>query len=431
MTWQAEYRFRRHDGSYVHVEDRGYFLRDDAGRAYRLIGSMRDVTAMKALLAREQHARSQAESASRAKDEFLAMLGHELRNPLAPIVTGLELMRLRGSGAVTRELAVLERQAHHLIGLVDDLLDISRVTHGKIELKREPLEIAQVVAAAIETTRPLIEERLHLLDVQVAPRGLEVYADRARLAQAIGNLVNNAAKYTEPGGRIAISAAREGDAIAIAVRDTGIGIEPTMLPHIFSMFVQERQSLDRSRGGLGLGLCIVKSIVELHGGTVEPRSAGRGRGSELTIRIPATITTRITERPREQQVAKPRATGCRIIVVDDNEDAADMLSILLEQLGNTTRVAHDAFDALRIVEEFTPDLAVLDIGLPVIDGYELARRLRQRTQPMVLIALTGYGQASDKEQAVRAGFDAHLVKPIAIDKLQAEITRLTRGPQAS
>ncbi|MEJ7596964.1 MAG: ATP-binding protein [Kofleriaceae bacterium] len=432
MTWQAEYRFRRHDASYFHIEDRGYFLRDVGGRAYRMIGSMRDVTAMRALLAREQQARSQAESGSRAKDEFLAMLGHELRNPLAPIVTGLELLRSRGNVAAARELAVLERQAQHLIRLVDDLLDISRITNGTIELKREPFEISQVVVSAIETVRPLVEGRSHLLDVKVPPRGLEVYGDRARLAQAIGNLLNNAAKYTEPGGRIAIRAARDGDVVSIVVRDTGIGIEPGMLPHIFSRFVQERQALDRSQGGLGLGLCIVKSIVELHGGTVEVKSAGRGHGSELTIRIPATITTRVSERPLEQPIAKPRATGCKIMVVDDNEDAADMLSILLEQLGNTTRVAHDAFDALRIVEEFSPDLAVLDIGLPVMDGYELARRIRQRpsAEPMALVALTGYGQPSDKETAAQAGFDAHLVKPIGIDALEAVIARLTR-PQPS
>ena len=425
MTWLAEYRFERADGSYIIVEDRGYFLRDVGGRAYRVIGTLRDITELKALIAREQHARSEAENASRAKDEFLAMLGHELRNPLAPIVTGLELLRLR-HGDAAKELVVLERQAHHLIRLVDDLLDISRITHGKIALDRQRFEVAAAIAAGIETARPLIEARMHTLAVRVPDRGLEVVADRARLAQAIANLVNNAAKYTEPGGEIVVTAERAGDSIAIRVRDNGIGMEPAMLPHVFHMFVQERQAIDRSQGGLGLGLSIVRSLVELHGGTVTATSKGRGQGSELLIRIPAAPPAVAVA---ELAVHAPRAlagVGRKIMVVDDNADAADLLSILLEQMGNTTRVAHDAHAALRLAEEFVPDLAVLDIGLPEIDGYELARRLRARTDSSLrLIALTGYGQASDKETARRAGFDAHLVKPIEIDTLAAVIDEVS------
>jgi CheY-like chemotaxis protein/two-component sensor histidine kinase len=366
--------------------------------------------------------------ASRAKDDFLAMLGHELRNPLAPIISGLELLRLRAKAGghvdPDQDLQVLQRQAQHLIHLVDDLLDTSRIAHGKIELVRERLEVASVVAAAIETASPLVESRKHTLDVDVAAHGLVVEADRARLTQAIANLLTNAAKYTEPGGHIAVSARRAGDAIAIAVRDNGIGIAPDMLPRVFNMFVQERQALDRSRGGLGLGLAIVRNLVELHGGSVESKSDGQGRGSEFVIRIPAVVTTEVRVTDTPPQIEK-RLRGRKIMVVDDNADAAELLAMLLEQLGNTTRVAHDATGALQIVEEFAPELAVLDIGLPVIDGYELARRIRSRNgeQPH-LIALTGYGQASDKERAHSAGFDAHLVKPVAIGALQALIAKL-------
>ena len=424
-AWTCEYRFMRSDGTYCDIEDRGFFVRETDGRAFRMIGSMRDVTAMKALLAREQNARREAESASRAKDEFLAMLGHELRNPLAPIVTGLQLMRLRASNKLGKELNVLERQAQHLIRLVDDLLDISRIAHAKIELKKERIELATVVASALETASPLIQSRMHTLEVNVASRGLEIDADRARLAQAIGNLLNNAAKYTEPGGTILITARREAQHIALSVRDTGIGIDPDMLPTVFTMFVQETQALDRAQGGLGLGLTIVRSMVELHGGSVEARSAGRGLGSEFTIRIPpAVVAAKAAPVKAERRVR--RSPGRRILVVDDNVDAADLLSMMLERMGNTTRVAHDASAALQLIDDFAPELAVLDIGLPVMDGYELARLLREHpvSKSTRLIALSGYGQPSDRERSAGAGFDAHLVKPIAVETLEAVIDKL-------
>jgi signal transduction histidine kinase/ActR/RegA family two-component response regulator len=429
-VWTAEYRFERTSGDYLQIEDRAYFLRDAQGRAYRVIGAMRDVTAMKSLLEREHRARAEAENASRAKDEFLAMLGHELRNPLAPIITGLQLMRMRGAGGLERELTIVERQAQHLIRLVDDLLDISRISHGKVELKKARLEAGSVIAAAIEMASPLIEERRHTLEVAVPSRGLELDADRGRLAQAVSNLLMNAAKYTEPGGRITIRAQRDGDSIAIIIRDTGIGIAPEMLPRVFNMFEQERQALDRARGGLGLGLSIVRSLVTLHGGTVEPFSAGRGQGSEFTIRLPAAASIANASHAASAAAAKQRTRGRRIMVVDDNADAADLLSSLLEGLGNTICVAHDASGALSMIDEFQPDLAVLDIGLPVMDGFELARRLRERpaTRAVRLIALSGYAQPSDQRRATDAGFDAHLAKPIEIDALDAVIQRLLPGP---
>jgi PAS domain S-box-containing protein len=426
MRWNADYRMRRSEGHYVDVEDRAYFLRDVDGRAYRSIGIIRDVTATKELLKSEQEARAQAEGASRAKDEFLAMLGHELRNPLAPIVTGLELIQLRGTLDIDRDIPVMQRQANHLIRLVDDLLDISRITHGKIELDKQRIEIASVVESALETASPLLEARKHAVSVDVPSVGLEVHGDRARLIQVIANVVNNAAKYTDPGGIIEIIARRANDQIEVRIRDTGIGIAPEILPRVFTMFVQERQAIDRSQGGLGLGLAIVRSLVELHGGQVQAHSAGIGRGTEVTVRLPRAVTADVVVTPNQLPAAA--ASGRRkIMVVDDNEDAAELLCTLLETMGNTTCVAHDPLDALAKVEAFKPDLAVLDIGLPVMDGYELARRLRHipSIPGLRLIALTGYGQPSDRERAVSAGFDEHLVKPVAVDKLQHLITKLT------
>jgi PAS domain S-box-containing protein len=421
QAWSWEYRFRRGDGTYIDVEDRGSFLREVDGRAYRMVGSMRDVTSIKALLTREQQARREAESASRAKDEFLAMLGHELRNPLAPIITGMHLLRMKDK-RLSKELDVIERQAKHLVRLVDDLLDISRIAHGKIELKKERLDIATVIAAAIETTRPLIDTRRHTLDLD-HPAGYVVDADRARLVQVISNLLANAAKYSEPGGRITVRAQRVEGTIEVAVRDTGIGISPDMLPNIFSMFVQEKQALDRAQGGLGLGLAIVRSMVVLHGGTVSANSEGLGCGSEFVIRLPE---AELSSLPIETDPALEKMTraGRRILIVDDNTDAAELLAVLLERLGNTTRVAYDAMSALRMLDDFEPELAVLDIGLPEIDGYELARRLRARVAGARLIALSGYGQQADRDRSASAGFDAHLVKPVAVATLKSVISNL-------
>jgi PAS domain S-box-containing protein len=421
-SWREEYRFRRADGSWLHVEDRAFFLREADGRAYRAIGALRNITALRTLLEREREARAEAERASRAKDEFLAMLGHELRNPLAPIVTAVHLMRQRSVPEIERELTVVERQSQHLIRLVDDLLDVARITRGKVELKKEVIEMAAVVAKALEMARPLLDQNQQYLDLDVPLDGLRVFGDTARLAQVIANLITNAAKYTDRGGNIRVSARNVNGQVELRVEDNGIGIAPEILPHIFEMFVQEQQGIERSRGGLGLGLSIVQNLVKLHGGTVAAYSDGRGCGSEFTIRLPLAVTEHGGLHPVAQHET-PTATsqGRRVLIVDDNEDAAELLAALLEALGNTTCVAHDGPSALEVADNFGPELAVLDIGLPVMDGYELAREFRCRypDQKLKLIALTGYGRDSDRQRAQEARFDAHLVKPVAVEQLQA------------
>ncbi|QRK04964.1 response regulator [Archangium violaceum] len=397
---------------------------DDEGQVEGIVAVAFEVTEL-------ANARREAESANRAKDEFLAMLGHELRNPLAPILTALHLMRLRGGGAMERERTLIERQVHHLIRLVDDLLDVSRVTRGKVELKRERIELAEVVAKAIELASPLIEQREHTLTVEVPRHGLRLDADPTRLAQVFSNLLTNAAKYTEPRGRISLVGELESAEVVVKVRDNGTGISPETLPRVFELFVQERQALDRSQGGLGLGLAIVRSMVALHGGHVSVHSDGEGRGSEFTVRLPrvdAGAVQAVTGSSGVESKQSGRDTvPTRILIVDDNKDAADILAESLELLECETRVAYDGPSALRIAAAFQPQVALLDIGLPVMDGYELARLLRQQqpTPGLRLVAVTGYGQESDRKHSSEAGFDAHLVKPLDFDELGELLRRLT------
>ncbi|SEO05473.1 Signal transduction histidine kinase [Duganella sp. CF517] len=364
------------------------------------------------------NAKRAADAANRAKDEFLAMLGHELRNPLAPIVTALQLMRLRGGDYALKERTVIERQTRHLVALVDDLLDVSRVAEGKIQLRRQSVEIAELVARAIETASPLIEEKRHVLEVQVPAAGLAVMADPGRCAQVLANLLTNAAKYTEPQGRLSVHAWRDGGHAVVAVRDNGIGIAPDMLASVFDLFVQERQALSRSRGGLGLGLTIAKSMMALHGGSISARSDGVGLGSTFTIRMPAldqVFDTPPAAAPAALQASSRRASsGLRVMVVDDNEDAAQAVGEALELMGHEVHVMFGAPEALASEGALRPDVCLLDIGLPGMDGYELAQRLRQQAgqRPLRLIAVTGYGQDGDRRRAAEAGFDDHLTKPV-------------------
>ncbi|WP_158218786.1 hybrid sensor histidine kinase/response regulator [Roseateles aquatilis] len=370
------------------------------------------------------------ERAASAKDEFLAMLGHELRNPLAPISTALHLIRLQ-TGSLSREHEIIERQVGHLSKLVDDLLDITRITRGKIELSREPLDVAFLLTDAIEGVSPLLEERNHLLRVscEVGPE-LRVVGDRARLRQVVVNLLSNAAKYTPMNGEIRVAARAEGDALVIEVEDNGAGIDVAMLPRVFELFEQGSTTLDRAKGGLGIGLAIVKQLVEMHHGQVAVESAGPGQGALFRVTLPA-------ERQAAAPVPDPAAQTLdtlppvqgRVLVVDDNRDAAETLGMALRYSGYdvvTTTLPQEALDRVRATRF---DAAVLDIGMPVIDGYELAALIRRELGGAAprLVALTGYGQSSDRDKALACGFDEHMVKPIDLDRLTRTLERLIRA----
>jgi PAS domain S-box-containing protein len=436
----VEATLRRADGVVVDLLVSAGPVLNDEGDSVGCVLSFVDVTERKAVAAERlqllegaEMARVAAESANRAKDQFLAMLGHELRNPLAPILTALDLMRLKGDESLIRERTVIERQVRHVVRLVDDLLDVSRITQGKVDLDRKPVELAQLVVRAVESASPLIEQRQHRLSIDVPRVGLLLLGDEMRLCQVVANLLTNAAKYTDPQGRIHVAGARHGDEIVLTVTDSGAGIPAEILPTLFDTFVQGRRTIDRSEGGLGLGLAIVRNLVTLHGGSVAARSDGVGRGSEFEVRLPALrVGSRVAAAPLPPALpAALHSQPRRILVVDDNVDAAELLAASLQALGHEIRIAHDGPSALRAAVEFAPEVALLDIGLPVMDGYELARRMRMNghAHPR-LVALTGYGQHTDRERSVEAGFDEHLVKPVAIGKLTAVITQLTHGSPA-
>ncbi len=375
--------------------------------------------------------KQRAERASRAKDEFLAMLGHELRNPLSPILTALHLARLRGTDALLKERLIIERQVQHLIRLVDDLLDVSRITRGKITLQRQPVRVADVVARAIEIASPLLEARQHRLRVDVPDDGLWVHGDADRLSQVMANLLTNAAKYTDPGGIIDVAAARDGEEVVLRVHDSGMGISPELLPRIFDLFIQGERSLDRSQGGLGLGLCIVRSLVEQHGGRVSAESGGVGKGSEFCVRLPllavAVAPSILAPAAAPAVAASPAAQQARrVLVVDDNRDAAELLAEALCAVGHDARAVFNGPEAIDLARGFVPEIGFLDIGLPVMDGYELARHLRALPGcgAMYLVAVTGYGQGTDRQRSRRAGFEDHMVKPVEIDEFQRIIAAL-------
>jgi signal transduction histidine kinase/ActR/RegA family two-component response regulator len=362
---------------------------------------------------------AQAQAASRAKDEFLAMLSHELRNPLSPIVTALDMMAMGGTGPFAKERAVLERQVRHLRQLVDDLLDVARVSRGKIVLRRRVVPLAEVVERAVELSSPLFEEKGHALDVEV-PADLRVDADERRLAQAVSNLLTNAAKYTEGRGHVLVRAARDGARVRLTVSDDGAGIPAELLPRIFDLFFQGSRQADRAPGGLGLGLAIVKSFVQLHGGEVRAESPGAGKGSTFTIELPAAEGDGAEPAPVRLEPRAAPARRVRVLVVDDNRDAAELAAEVLADLGEV-RVAYDGPGALEILRSFVPDVALVDIGLPVMDGHELARRILERLPGTRLVAVTGYGQESDRLRSAEAGFAVHLVKPVDVDVLRAAV----------
>jgi PAS domain S-box-containing protein len=412
------------DGQVIHVYGSAVPLRDPSGAPRGAIGAFVDVTRLK-------QAEEAMREADRRKDEFLALLSHELRNPLAPIITAVQLMQLRGDMATPHEREVILRQAQHLVRLVDDLLDVSRVARGKVDLSKKPLELATVVAKAVEVTGPLLEQRRHRLYLSVPSKGLPIEADEVRLTQVINNLLTNAARYTPPGGRVEVTGTREDNAIVLRVRDNGIGIDPMLLSQVFEMFVQGGRGPDRSEGGLGLGLSLVRTLTTLHGGTVSAHSDGPGRGSEFVVRLPAFLPPD-TLAPALASAAQRRLAcgySMRVLVVDDNRDGAEMISHLLSTAGHEVQVANDPSQALSLADTFRPEVAILDIGLPVMDGYMLGRELRSRLGPAapILIALTGYGHDQDKRRSAEAGFAMHLVKPLEAEKLIQALDALGGG----
>ena len=434
---RGEYQFTHKvvwpGGTIRWVDARGHFFYNDQGEAVRSLGIMTDITERKRLENELEERNAALLEDDRRKNEFLATLAHELRNPLAPLRSGLEVMRLAENdpAMVTHARQMMDRQVHQMVRLVDDLLDLSRISRGKVELRMERVNLADVVASAVETSRPLIEQGGHELRVHLPAESIEIEADTTRLAQVFANLLNNAAKYTERGGRIHLSVVRDGAEVSVAVTDNGVGIPEAMLPRIFQMFTQVERSLDRSQGGLGIGLTIVKQLVELHGGKVVAISAGQGKGSTFVVTLPvqSARAPQATAIGQRSGAATTSATNrpWRILVVDDNRDAAISLSIMLELMGNETRTAHDGLEALTAAEHYRPDIVLLDIGMPRMNGYEAARRLRQEpwgTQ-LVLVALTGWGQAEDKERSRDAGFNHHLVKPVEISALETLFAELS------
>jgi signal transduction histidine kinase len=371
-------------------------------------------------VARADAARAEAEAADRAKDEFLAMLAHELRNPLAPVLTALQLMRIRGDDSGLREREIIERQVRHLVRLVDDLLDVSRVRRGRIELRSEPFEIRRAIDKAIEISTSFIANRGHKLIVDVAASGLGVDGDETRLAQVFVNLLNNAAKYADKPGQITLTAAHDAssDMVVVSCHDEGIGIEPALVSRVFDLFTQGGQTLDRASGGLGLGLAVARTLVELHGGMIEAHSEGRGRGSTFVVKLPR-VDVPLSDSGPVDVMTPVSLRHLRVLVVDDNQDAAEMLAEMLRASGCVVKVEFDGFEALKTMERFHADACVLDIGLPTMDGFELARRLRaiDPGRSIRLIAVTGYGQEADVAASLAAGFDRHLVKPVSAEAL--------------
>jgi len=364
-------------------------------------------------------------AADRRKDEFLAMLAHELRNPLAPILSASELLErmLRADGRSQAILQIVKRQARHLTRLVDDLLDVARITQGRIQLQAEPLELARVISQALESVGPLLEHKQHRVILVPQPEPLHVNGDGARLVQCLTNILTNAAKYTDAGGQITVEARREGALALITITDNGVGISKELLPSVFELFVQSERSLDRAQGGLGVGLSVVKALIEMHAGQVSVHSAGPGSGSRFEIRLPLmqgvdAVAATAPALPGESR---------RVLIVDDNVDAAESLAQLLRLEGHSVGTAHAALAALERVAHLCPEVILVDIGLPEMDGYELARRLRAAGTPARLVALTGYGQLDDIQRGRAAGFEAHLLKPVDLAALH-EILRGKEDP---
>lgn len=457
--YEIEYRLRHRSGEYRWVLGRALPVRDDAHHILRWMGTCTDIHDLK-------RTREELQESNRHKDEFLAMLAHELRNPLAPIATAAQLLRLAPDhpDQVRRSGELIARQVAHMTELVDDLLDVSRVTRGLVQIEHQPVAIEQVVQDALEQTRPQMEAHRHRVELQMPDTSLAVLGDRVRLVQVLTNLLNNSAKYTPDGGQVRVAVRALGPQVEIAVTDNGCGMEASLLPHVFDLFTQARRTPDRSQGGLGVGLALVRTLVNLHGGTVRAESAGPGRGSTFVVCLPTaqepcgarkeettaaaapptrlnTGSTASPAPPPPTLIGNPgpgaatenAAPALKILVVDDNVDASQMLGLWLEAQGHQVRVSHEAKQALEMARQERADIYILDIGLPGMDGNELARRLRQEpgNRDALLIALTGYGQSNDILRSRDAGFDHHFVKPADPQRLEAVLELRKKEKAAS
>jgi PAS domain S-box-containing protein len=422
--WQGEILQQHKNGSVLNIASHWILYRDATGKPSGVAEVCNDVTDLR-------RAEAAVRDADRRKEEFLATLAHELRNPLAPISNSLQIMRMSDElgPSLQRVRDIMEQQTGHMIRLVDDLLDVSRVTRGKITLKKERVLLAELVANAVETLRnQLVQSRIEL-SISLPSEPLFLHVDPVRLTQVVSNLLGNAAKYTEPGGHIWLTAVCQEATLILSVRDTGAGLPPEMLDDIFEMFTQVDRTLTRAAGGLGIGLTLVKNLVELHGGTVSADSEGQGLGSCFTVRLPIEGSlnagrggSSFGDKPTTLPIQR------RILVVDDTRPAGYVLCKLLEKLGQTVKFAGDGNEALEVMAAYRPDVVISDIAMPLMDGYELAGRIRQdsRFRDVVLVALTGFGQTSDREKALAAGFDRHLVKPADVELLRELLTNLSR-----
>lgn len=425
--WDREYRLRGRDGKWHHVLSRGVPVSNDQGEVTSWVGINLDINRLKSV-------ESELRSADRRKDEFLATLAHELRNPLAPISNSLQILKTPelDSAVLQQATEMMERQVHQLVRLVDDLMDVSRVMRGKIELRRERIELSAVISRALEMVQPLLDSKQHRLVRSMPPQSLLLDVDPVRLSQVFGNLLINSAKYTEPKGEIRLTVSSDNGIVVVKIADNGIGIAPELLGHVFGLFVQADHSSVKAQGGLGIGLTLVKNLVEMHHGSVEAHSEGVDRGSEFTVRLP--LVTDPAEIADVRPQAPPRksstaTSGLKLLVVDDNKDAATSLSMLLRLQGHEVEVAHCGPSALAAVANYKPNMVLLDLGMPVMDGYEVSRQLRN-TPGMgqaKFVALTGWGQAEDRKKSADAGFDFHLVKPPELQVLDKLITDLKQS----
>jgi PAS domain S-box-containing protein len=420
--FESDFRIVRPDGTVRLLHTWTDFLRDAAGKPVRMVGTCQDVT-------ERRRAEQELRDADRRKDEFLAMLSHELRNPLAPILNAVEILNQVGPGdqdVTAKYRTVIARQVQHMKRLLDDLLDVSRFSQGKIQLQRQPVELGALLLQAVEVSRPLIADKRQQLSLSLAQEMLPLLADPTRLIQVFANLLNNAAKYTDTGGHITLAVSAENREAVVKVRDDGTGMSPDLLARAFDLFVQETRSLDRAQGGLGIGLTMVRTLVKMHGGSVRAFSEGPGRGSEFVVRLPLAVPA-ATPVAREAPISAKIGTGnaLRVLVVDDNADAAQALQHLLRLMGHEVALAHDGPGALIVAAQLRPDLVLLDIGLPGMDGYAVAARLREAGHDRAaLVALTGYAQDEDLRRSSRAGFDRHMVKPVdvaALRRLASEV----------